>query len=95
MEVNLLYPFTSHQHPYDGLGDGPVDRMEAGEKLDGLPKYSAQAQVDEQTVARSAPGLPRTGIWLDWMGRPSMPSQLDQTPSRPPPAYNPSASRQA
>ncbi|QRV86406.1 transmembrane protein [Ceratobasidium sp. AG-Ba] len=72
------------------FGGDPVVRAEAGENADGLPKYSAQARVDEQTVDRN------NGIFEmmrpNWMSRPSMFRQAT-LPAQPPPAYDPSAPR--
>ena len=98
MAANALYPSIPQPHPHARFGGDPVVRMEAGDNLDGLPKYSAQAQVDEQTVARNVPiaqtGLPYAGLRSDWMSRPSMFRQASEGLSRPPPAYDPSAPRQ-
>ncbi|KAF8610383.1 hypothetical protein BDV93DRAFT_517510 [Ceratobasidium sp. AG-I] len=98
MAANMPYPSISQPHPHARFGGDPVVRMEAGDNLDGLPKYSAQAQMNEQTVVRSVPadqpGSPRAGLRPDWVSRPSVFRQVSQTPSRPPPAYDPSAPRQ-
>lgn len=100
MAANMPYPAIpqADPHPHARFGGDPVVRMEAGENLDGLPKYSAQAQGDEQTVVRSVPSAhtepARTGLWPDWMSGPSAFRQVSEAPSRPPPAYDPSAPRQ-
>ncbi|KAF8610384.1 hypothetical protein BDV93DRAFT_601399 [Ceratobasidium sp. AG-I] len=98
LAANTPQPSIPQPHPHARFGGDPVVRMEAGDNLDGLPKYSAQAQVDEQTVVRSVPadlpGSPRAGLRPDWMSRPSVFRQASQTPGRPPPAYDPSAPRQ-
>lgn len=88
MAANLPYPSISipQSHPHAQFGGDPVVRMEAGDNIDGLPKYSAQPKVDEQTVVRS--------FRPDWMSRPSVFRQGSDAPSRPPPAYDPSAPRQ-
>ncbi|KAF8610382.1 hypothetical protein BDV93DRAFT_550202 [Ceratobasidium sp. AG-I] len=96
LAANMPHPSTSLPHQRVLFASDPVVRMEAGDNLDGLPKYSAQAQLDEQTVARSVPiaqtGPPQAGLRSDGM-RPSVFRQASEALSRPPPAYDPSAPR--
>ncbi|KAG8709012.1 hypothetical protein FRC08_018593 [Ceratobasidium sp. 394] len=82
-------------HPHSRFGSDPVVRAEAGENTDGLPKYSAQARGDEQTVDRNATvvEMGRVGGFRPaWMSRPSMFRQAT-LPTQPPPAYDPAAPR--
>ncbi|QRV86413.1 hypothetical protein RhiJN_14431 [Ceratobasidium sp. AG-Ba] len=61
----------------------PVVRAEAGENTDDLPKYSAEARGDEQTVDRNTSRRPN---WMTALRQATLPTQ-------PPPAYDPSAPR--
>ncbi|KAG8738264.1 hypothetical protein FRC10_007097 [Ceratobasidium sp. 414] len=89
---------SSIPHPHDPrsrFGNDPVVRAEAGENTDGLPKYSARARGDEQTVDRNAAVVEMGrvgGFRPTWMGRPSMFGQAT-LPTQPPPAYDPTAPR--
>ncbi|KAG8700820.1 hypothetical protein FRC09_005735 [Ceratobasidium sp. 395] len=86
---------TSRPHPNSRLSNvDPVVRAEAGENTDGLPKYSAQARGDEQTVDRNATvEMGRLGgLRPAWMSRPSFFRQAT-LPAQPPPAYDPAAPR--
>ncbi|KAH7340618.1 hypothetical protein B0J17DRAFT_715814 [Rhizoctonia solani] len=94
-QPSLPRPHPRERSRYHG---DPVVRMEAGENSDGLPKYTPQAAIGEQTVDRSIPG---TGLNQSNAGTrpgglasaaPSFFRQISQLPSRPPPAYDPTSS---
>lgn len=89
----------SHLPPNRSRFSGdPVNRMETGENDDGLPKYTPQARIGEQTVDRSGTAVEtnqaNNGQRSGWLStRPPVFRSLTQLPSRPPPAYDPSAPR--
>ncbi|QRW14974.1 hypothetical protein RhiLY_13973 [Ceratobasidium sp. AG-Ba] len=91
-----LAPTTSDQDPTlpnpqnSRSNRDPVIRAEAGESIEGLPKYSAQAQGDEQTVDRNANIFELMNRLPNWMRGPGA-SRQPTLPTLPPPAYNPSA----
>ncbi|EUC61998.1 transmembrane protein, putative [Rhizoctonia solani AG-3 Rhs1AP] len=89
-----------HPHPRarSRFHGDPVVRMEEGENTDGLPKYTPQAAIGEQTVDRNctrtgsnqANAGTRSGGLMS--AAPSFFRQISQLPSRPPPAYDPASS---
>ncbi|CAE6403325.1 unnamed protein product [Rhizoctonia solani] len=85
-------PEHSHHHR------DPVVRMEEGECTDGLPKYTREAAIGEQTVDRNCTraGSNQTSAGIRPGGlasaAPSFFRQISQLPSRPPPAYDPANS---
>ncbi|CEL52069.1 hypothetical protein RSOLAG1IB_00606 [Rhizoctonia solani AG-1 IB] len=90
-------PSQSHPEDRSRRHRDPVVRMEAGENTDGLPKYTPQAAIGEQTVDRSVTNTEqrqtnagaRPGLMS---AAPSFFRQISQLPSRPPPAYDPTSS---
>ncbi|CAE6455043.1 unnamed protein product [Rhizoctonia solani] len=89
-----------HSHPRarSRFHGDPVVRMEEGDNTDGLPKYTPQAAIGEQTVDRNctrtgsnqANAATRSGGLMS--AAPSFFRQISQLPSRPPPAYDPASS---
>ncbi|QRW00456.1 hypothetical protein RhiJN_28474 [Ceratobasidium sp. AG-Ba] len=77
--------------PSLGPSHDPVIRAEAGDNVNGLPKYSAQVGVGEQIVDRNT-GTPEM-TQPSRMNRSTVPRQTTVTLTQPPPAYDPSAPR--